>query len=51
MWNKILDLIKNIASIKEFHKALKTFLLETTSQFTKWYIGTNNKIEINFTRS
>ena len=31
MWNKIPDLIKNITPIKGFHKALKTFLLETTS--------------------
>ena len=31
MWNKIPDSIKNIIPIKGFHKALKTFLLETTS--------------------
>ena len=49
MWNKIPDPIKNIASVKGFHKALKTFLLETTSSFTKGYI--NNKIQISFARS
>ena len=31
MWNKIPDSIKNITPIKGFHRALKTFLLETTS--------------------
>ena len=31
MWNKIPDSIKNITPIKGFHKALKMFLLETTS--------------------
>ena len=31
MWNKIPNSIKNITPIKGFHRALKTFLLETTS--------------------
>ena len=49
MWNKIPVSIKNITPSKGFHKALKTFLLESTSKFTEGYM--NNKIEISFARS
>ena len=44
MLNKIPDLIKNITLIKGFHKALKTFLQET-SEFTSGILARTIKMK------